>query len=80
MTQWYPKMCEYDIDGWHTNPYIGREFYGVWGDFNVSILIDSSFVLGGTGIVQNSQEVKHGYQDDSKPFKNTQSEKNKLDF
>ena len=75
MTQWYPKMCEYDTDGWHTNPYIGREFYGVWGDFNVSILIDSSFVLGGTGIVQNPQEVKHGYQDNSKPFKNTQSEK-----
>ena len=69
MTQWYPKMCEYDIDGWHTNPYVGREFYGVWGDFDVSISIDSSFVLGGTGIVQNPQEVKHGYQDNIKALK-----------
>ena len=25
MTQWYPKMCEFDNHGWHTNPYIGRE-------------------------------------------------------
>ena len=75
MTQWYPKMCEYDIDGWHTNPYIGREFYGVWGDFNVSILIDSSFVLGGTGVVQNPQEVKHGYQNNSKALKNTNEKK-----
>ena len=23
MTQWYPKVCEYDHHGWHTNPYIG---------------------------------------------------------
>ena len=46
MTQWYPKMCEYDLEGWHTNPYIGREFYGAWGEFSVEINIDSSFVLG----------------------------------
>ena len=62
MTQWYPKMCEYDLEGWHTNPYIGREFYGVWGDFNVKINIDSSFVLGGTGILQNPNEIGHGYE------------------
>ena len=69
MTQWYPKMCEYDKDGWHTNPYIGREFYGVWGDFDVTIKIDSSFTLGGTGTVQNPQETAHGYQDKNKPLK-----------
>ena len=50
MTQWYPKMCEYDDEGWHSNPYIGREFHGVWGDFDVTINIDSSFVLGGNPI------------------------------
>ena len=26
MTQWYPKLCEYDFEGWHANPYIAREF------------------------------------------------------
>ena len=31
MSQWYPKMVEYDYQGWNTNPYIAREFYGVWG-------------------------------------------------
>lgn len=80
MTQWYPKMCEYDIDGWHTNPYIGREFYGVWGDFNVSISIDSSFVLGGTGVIQNPQEVCHGYQDMKKPIKTVKGSKLSWDF
>lgn len=30
MTQWYPKMAEFDFEGWHADPYIGREFHGVW--------------------------------------------------
>ena len=37
MTQWYPKLAEYDFEGWHPNPYIGREFHGVWGDYTVKI-------------------------------------------
>jgi hypothetical protein len=47
MSQWYPKICEYDYEGWHATPYVGREFYGVWGDFDVNIHIDKSYVLGG---------------------------------
>ncbi len=57
MSQWYPKICAYDIDGWHANPYVGREFYGVFGEYNVRINIDSRYVLGGTGELQNSDEV-----------------------
>ena len=33
MSQWYPKLSEYDFEGWHPNPYIAREFHGVWGQF-----------------------------------------------
>ena len=70
MAQWYPKLCEYDQDGWHPNPYVAREFYGVWGDFEVNITIDSSFVLGATGYLQNAQEIGHGYENNlSIPFK-----------
>ena len=63
MAQWYPKMCEYDYEGWHANPYIGREFHGVWGDFDVKIRIDSSYVIGGSGYLQNPSEIGHGYTD-----------------
>ncbi|MBA6156262.1 M1 family metallopeptidase [Tenacibaculum sp. S7007] len=62
MTQWYPKMAEYDFEGWHTPPYLGREFHGVWGDFDVTLHIDKHYVVGGTGYVQNPQEVGHGYE------------------
>src|SRR5215218_1504042 len=61
MTQWYPKMCEYDYEGWHPTPYIGREFYGVWGDYDVTISIDKNYMLGGSGTIANAAEVGFGY-------------------
>lgn len=64
MAQWYPKLCNHDDLGWHPNPYVGREFYGIWGDFDVKITIDKIYVLGGTGYLQNPNEVGYGYQDD----------------
>ena len=69
MAQWYPKMAEYDFEGWHTPPYIAREFHGVWGNFDVTIHIDKKYTIGGTGYLQNPQEVGHGYEDKSKALK-----------
>ena len=63
MSQWYPKLCEYDYEGWHPTPYIGREFYGVWGDYDVRISIDKSYILGGTGYLQNANQIGYGYED-----------------
>jgi len=62
MAQWYPKLCEYDEQGWHANPYIAREFYGVWGDFDVKISIDKNYVVAAGGYIQNAQEVGYGYE------------------
>ena len=53
MAQWYPKLCNYDRHGWHADPYIGREFYAPWGDFRVSIEIDSKYVIAATGYIQS---------------------------
>jgi hypothetical protein len=62
MSQWYPKLAEYDYDGWHPNPYIAREFYGVWGDFDVKISIDRNYIIGGTGYLQNAQNIGFGFE------------------
>ncbi|WP_308991721.1 M1 family metallopeptidase [Mariniflexile litorale] len=62
MTQWYPKLAEYDFEGWHADPYIGREFHGVWGDFDVKISIDKNYIIGGTGYLQNPNNIGYGYE------------------
>jgi hypothetical protein len=53
MSQWYPKMVEYDYQGWNTNPYIAREFYGVWGNYDVSLTLDKNYMVAATGVLQN---------------------------
>lgn len=67
MAQWYPKLCEYDVDGWNTDPYTGREFHGVWGDFDVKITLDKNYTVGGSGYLQNAEEIGKGYSDRKKP-------------
>jgi hypothetical protein len=62
MAQWYPKLAEYDERGWQANPYVGREFYGVWGDFDVNITLSKDHVVAGTGYLQNSSEIGYGYE------------------
>ena len=62
MAQWYPKLAEYDFEGWHADPYIEREFHGVWGNFDVKLTIDKDFVVGATGYLQNPNEIGHGYE------------------
>ncbi|MHA4812450.1 M1 family metallopeptidase [Flavitalea flava] len=62
MSQWYPRICEYDYEGWHPTPYVAREFYGVWGDYDVRISLDKSYMIGGTGYLQNAAQVGYGYE------------------
>ncbi len=62
MTQWYPKMAEYDYQGWHAYQYVAREFHGVWGDFDVKISLDSTYIVGGTGVLQNPTAIGRGYK------------------
>lgn len=76
MTQWYPKLVEYDYEGWHPTPYVGREFYGVWGDYDVTINIDKNYILGGTGYLQNPNTIGYGYEE--KGAKVTRQPGNKL--
>ena len=60
MAQWYPKLAEYDFQGWHADPYIAREFHSVWGDFDVTIAMDKEYTIGGTGYLQGEPKKKRG--------------------
>lgn len=62
MSQWYPRICAYDREGWHPTPYVGREFYGPFGTFDVNITIDKNYILGGTGYLTNAQQIGYGYE------------------
>lgn len=81
MSQWYPKLCEYDYEGWHPTPYVAREFYGVWGDFDVTINIDKTYKLGGTGVLKNAESIGWGYDAaNSAALKPINGEKRKWNF
>ncbi|WP_424492786.1 M1 family metallopeptidase [Salinimicrobium sp. GXAS 041] len=80
MTQWYPKLAEYDFEGWHADPYIGREWHGVWGDYDVKINIDKDYILGASGILQNANEIGYGYEDEGVKVKKTRGDKHNWHF
>ena len=58
-TQWYPRVAVYDdLRGWDTNLYLGpSEFYNNFGRFDVSIDVPGGWIVSGTGVLQNPQEV-----------------------
>ena len=66
MAQWYPKMAEYDVEGWNTDPYTGREFHGVWGNFDVKIKLDKDYTVAASGYLQNADDIGKGYSDRKK--------------
>ena len=67
--QWYPKVVEYDNEGWHADDYISREFYGVWGDYDVNITLDKNYKLGATGELQNAAAIGWGYDKEESSLK-----------
>lgn len=62
MTQWFPKIAEYDHQGWHAYQYVAREFHSVWGDYDVKITLDPTYIVAGTGKLQNPEKVGYGYE------------------
>lgn len=59
IAQWYPRVDVYDdIRGWNTDPYLGQgEFYLEYGDINFAVTVPAGYVVAGSGVLQNPQEV-----------------------
>jgi hypothetical protein len=58
-TQWFPRLAKYDdLRGWETSPYLGpAEFFNNFGKFDVSITMPGGWIVSGTGVLQNPEEV-----------------------
>ena len=55
---WYPRICVYDRKfGWDTNQHLGKEFYGDFGTYEVSLDFANNFVVEATGTLQNESEM-----------------------
>ena len=57
-TQWYPRISVYDRKfGWDTNQHLGKEFYGDFGTYDVSLTFSDNYVVEATGNLINREEV-----------------------
>jgi hypothetical protein len=58
-TQWFPRVAKYDdLRGWDTNLYLGpSEFYNNFGRFDVRLTVPGGWIVSGTGVLQNPEEV-----------------------
>jgi hypothetical protein len=61
-TQWYPRVAVYDdLRGWDTELYLGpSEFYNNFGRFDVRIDVPAGWIVSGTGVLQNPDQVLTG--------------------
>ena len=59
IAQWYPRMAVYDdVRGWNTEPYLGQgEFYLEFGDVDYTVTVPAGFVVAGSGVLQNGEDV-----------------------
>ena len=59
IAQWYPRMAVYDdVRGWNTDQYLGQgEFYLEYGDIDYAVTVPAGFIVAGTGVLANPQEV-----------------------
>ncbi len=58
VVHWYPRICVYDRKfGWETDQHLGKEFYGDFGEFNVSLTLPNHYIMDATGEIQNELEV-----------------------
>jgi hypothetical protein len=55
---WYPRIAVYDKKfGWTTDQHLGREFYGDFGTFDVTLNFANDYIVAATGKLLNEDEV-----------------------
>ncbi len=58
ISQWFPKIAVYDVNGWNQIPYLDQgEFYSDYGNYDVSITLPKNYLVAATGNLQNQEEI-----------------------
>lgn len=59
ITQWFPRLCVYsDFEGWQSDQFTGTgEFALNFGNYDVKITLPADYVVGATGVCQNTAAV-----------------------
>ena len=62
ISYWYPQVAVYDdIDGWDIFNYKGTtEMYNDFNDYDIKIKVPKDYIVWGTGLLQNPDEVLEG--------------------
>ncbi len=56
--QWFPKISVYDAKfGWDTHQHLGKEFYGDFGTYDVTLDFASNYIVEATGVLANRASV-----------------------
>ncbi len=79
---WYPKICGYDVNGWHFNPkpLLSADDYCGYASYKVDITLPKKYMILATGLLQNAAVVGAGYQDSSTVMKPNYSSANTWKF
>ncbi len=61
LAQWYPQVAVLDdVFGQDQSPYLGSgEFYTDYGDFTVNVTVPEGWLVVGTGMLTNPEDVLH---------------------
>ncbi len=55
---WYPRIAVYDAKfGWDTQQHLGKEFYGEFGTYDVTLNFSDNYIVEATGELQNEAQV-----------------------
>lgn len=55
---WYPRICVYDRKfTWETDQHVEKEFYGDYGQFDISLTLPNHYIAEATGTLVNKDQV-----------------------
>ena len=59
---WYPQACVYHRLGWHLGSPYEPDYSGEFGSYKVEITLPQKYMVAGTGVLANADNIGYGYE------------------